>query len=81
MKIFLTGFNKRLIDDLLVESLEAMRHKPCKDDSLTSFNRLKINIEILLKGTVPSEQMEKLKKDNKTTEQILELLTDEKKRN
>ncbi|CAF4865343.1 unnamed protein product [Pieris macdunnoughi] len=80
-KLKILGFNKRLIDDLLVESLEAMRYKPCKDKNLTSFNRLKINIEMLLEGTVPSEQMEKLKKDNKTTEQILELLTDEKKRN
>ncbi|XP_038206195.1 zinc finger protein 2-like [Zerene cesonia] len=79
-KLKYLGFNKRLIDELLVESLEAMGHKPCKDFALTPFNRLKTNIEILLEGTVPKEQMEKLKKENKTTEQILELLTDEKKR-
>ncbi|CAK1550614.1 unnamed protein product [Leptosia nina] len=80
-KLKILGFNKRLIDDLLVESLEAMNYTPCKDYTLTPFNRLKINIETLLEGTVPSEQMEKLRKDNKTTEQVLELLTDEKKRN
>ncbi|CAG4950758.1 unnamed protein product [Colias eurytheme] len=79
-KLKYLGFNKRLIDELLVESLEAMGHKPCKDLALTPFNRLNTNIEILLEGTVPKEQMEKLKKEKKTTEQILELLTDEKKR-
>ncbi|KAL0822754.1 hypothetical protein ABMA28_004763 [Loxostege sticticalis] len=78
-KLKYLGFNKRLIDDLLMESLEAMDLKPCKDESLSEFKRLKVNIEMFLDGTVPGEQMEKLKEDNKTTEEILELLTDEKK--
>lgn len=75
----MTGFNKRLIDDLLVESLEAMGHVPCKNESLAPLKRLKTNIEILLNGTVPREKMEKFRKENKSTEDILELLTDEKK--
>lgn len=62
-----------------MESLEAMDLKPCKDESLSEFKRLKVNIEMFLDGTVPGEQMGKLKEDNKTTEEILELLTDEKK--
>ncbi|CAH0761008.1 unnamed protein product [Diatraea saccharalis] len=78
-KLKYLGFNKRLIDELLLESLEAMGIKPCKDESLTPIRRLKTNIEMLLNGTVPKEQMEKLKNENKSTEEILELLTDEKK--
>lgn len=76
---FITGFNKRLVDDLLVESLEAMGHKPCKDESLAPLKRLKTNIQTLLNGTVPKEKMAKFQKENKSTEDILELLTNEKK--
>ncbi|XP_039755650.1 zinc finger protein 260-like isoform X2 [Pararge aegeria] len=78
-KLHYLGFNKRLIDDLLVESLEAMGHHPCNDETLAPLKRLKTNIEILLNGTVPKEQMAKFKKEQKRTEDILELLTDEKK--
>lgn len=77
----LTGFNKRLIDDLVIESIEAMGHKPCKDDKVTPLIRLRTNIDILLNGTVPKEQMEKFKNENKSTEELLELLTDAKKNN
>ncbi|XP_047534976.1 zinc finger protein 37 homolog isoform X1 [Vanessa atalanta] len=78
-KLKYLGFNKRLIDDLLVESLEAMGHTPCKDESLAPLKRLKTNIETLLNGTVPKEQMAKFRKENKSMEDILELLTNEKK--
>lgn len=59
--------------------MEAMGHTPCNDDTLPPLIRLKTNIEILLNGTVPKEQMAKFKKEHKRTEDILELLTDEKK--
>lgn len=75
----MTGFNKRLVDDLLVESIEAMGHTPCKDETLLPLNRLRTNIQILLNGTIPKKQMEKFQKENKTTEELLELLTNEKK--
>ncbi|XP_052750032.1 zinc finger protein 37 homolog [Galleria mellonella] len=78
-KLKYLGFNKRSIDDILVESLEGMGQIACKDESLTPLQRLKTNIQILLNGTVPKEQMEKFKMENKTTEDILELLTDEQK--
>ncbi|CAH0398628.1 unnamed protein product [Chilo suppressalis] len=78
-KLKYLGFNKRLIDELLLESLEAMGITPCKDESLTPIKRLRTNIEMLLKGTVPKTEMEKLTYENKSTEEILELLTDEKK--
>ncbi|CAH0584098.1 unnamed protein product [Chrysodeixis includens] len=79
-KLKFLGFNKRLIDDLLIESLEAMDQTPCKDDSLSPVVRLRNNIAVLLLGTVPKDQMDKFKKENKSTEDILELLTSEKEK-
>lgn len=52
---------------------------PCKDKSLSTLKKLKVNIDMLLAGTIPKEQMEKMKSGNKTTEELLEILTDEKK--
>lgn len=72
------GFNKRLIDDLLIESLEAMGHKPNKDPQMPPLLRLKFNIEMLLVATIPQAQMKKFRDNNKTMEEILELLTDDK---
>lgn len=57
-----------------------MDQTPCKDDSLSPVVRLRKNIEMLLKGTVPREQMDKFKKENKSTEDVLELLTSEKEK-
>ncbi|KAJ0178462.1 hypothetical protein K1T71_006285 [Dendrolimus kikuchii] len=79
-KLKYLGFNKRLIDELLEESLEAMGQTPCKDDNLSALKRLKTNIQLLLKETVPQDQMEKFQNENKSTEELLELLTDEKKK-
>ncbi|XP_075978736.1 uncharacterized protein LOC142978256 isoform X2 [Anticarsia gemmatalis] len=77
-KLKYLGFNKRLVDDLLVESLEAMDQIPCRDETISPLMRLKKNIETLLTGTVPKEQMEKFRKEKKSTEELLELLTSEK---
>lgn len=76
---FLTGFNKRLIDDILIESIEAMGQTPCKDESLSQLRRLKTNIEMLLVGTIPKDEMDKFRRENKSTEELLEILTDAKK--
>lgn len=76
--VFLTGFNKRLVDEILIESLEGMGRTPCKDETLPPLKRLRRNIEMLLIKTVPKDQMEKFKKESKSTEDILELLTTEK---
>lgn len=55
-----------------------MDKTPCKDETLTPAKRLRTNIEMFIHGTVPKNQMEKFKKENKSTEDILELLTTEK---
>ncbi|KAJ8716284.1 hypothetical protein PYW08_013569 [Mythimna loreyi] len=77
-KLKYLGFNKRLVDEILVESLEAMDQTPCKDESLPPAKRLRANIEMFINGTVPKHQMENFKKENKSTEDILELLTTDK---
>ncbi|XP_011561571.3 zinc finger protein 34 isoform X1 [Plutella xylostella] len=79
-KLKCLGFNKRLIDDLLDDSLKAMGQTPCVDQSLSTVERLKTNIQLLLNGTVPEDQMAKFRQENKSTEELLVLLTDEKKK-
>ncbi|XP_022830147.1 zinc finger protein 572-like isoform X1 [Spodoptera litura] len=77
-KLKYLGFNKRLVDEILIESLEGMGRTPCKDNTLPPLKRLRRNIEMLLLKTVPRDQMEKFKKESKSIEDILELLTTEK---
>lgn len=62
-----------------MESIEAIGQTPCKDESLEPIVRLKNNIRLLLEGTIPSYQMQKFRKEHKTTEEILEILTNDKK--
>ncbi|KAI8426413.1 hypothetical protein MSG28_005256 [Choristoneura fumiferana] len=78
-KLKYLGFNKRLIDDILVESVEAMGHTPCTDKFQSPFMRLKTNISILMQGTVPKHDLIKFRESKKTIEELLELLTDDKK--
>lgn len=69
------GFNKRLIDDVLLESIEGSGRQACKDASLSVAERLKRNVQILLEWTVPKEYMEKFKNEQRSTEELLEELT------
>lgn len=69
------GFNKRLIDDILIESIENSGREPCKDDNLSVAEKLRRNIEILLEWTVPKKYMEEFKKERRSTEELLEELT------
>lgn len=69
------GFNKRLIDDVLIESIESSGREPCNDDDLSDAERLKRNVQILLEWTVPKHYMEKFKTEQRSTEELLEELT------
>lgn len=69
------GFNKRLIDEVLQESIIGSGREPCKDVTLSEAERLKRNIQILLEWTVPKEFIEKFKIEQRSTEEILEELT------
>lgn len=69
------GFNKRLIDDVLIESIKTSGRVACTDASLAVAERLKRNVEILLDWTVPKPYMEKFKAEQRSTEELLEELT------
>lgn len=69
------GFNKRLIDDVLIESIESSGRAPCKDFDLSVAERLKRNVQILLEWTVPKHYMEKFRTEQRSTEELLEELT------
>lgn len=69
------GFDKKLIDDVLIASIRSSSREPCTDDSITSGERLKQNVQILLEWTVPKEYMEKFKCEQRSTEELLEELT------
>ncbi|CAB0018616.1 unnamed protein product [Nesidiocoris tenuis] len=68
-------FGKRLIDDVLVESIEQSGRTPCKDASLTESERLSENVKILLEWTVPKEHMDKFKQERRSMEELLDEFT------
>lgn len=71
------GFGKRLIDEVLQDSLVSAGKEPVKSEEggLTELEALTRNLEILLEWTVPKEHWETLRKMNKTPGDILEALT------
>ncbi|XP_051168478.1 zinc finger protein 436-like [Leptopilina boulardi] len=70
------GFGKRLIDEVLHDSLISAGKVPVKRNNSTSeFDCLKKNVEIFLEWTVPKSHWAKFKKMKKTPEEILETLT------
>lgn len=69
------GFDKRLIDDILIESIQNSGREPCKDTDLSVAEKLKRNVQILLDWTVPEKYMDKFKKEQRSTEELLEELT------
>uniref|UniRef100_A0A1Q3F6E2 C2H2-type domain-containing protein n=1 Tax=Culex tarsalis TaxID=7177 RepID=A0A1Q3F6E2_CULTA len=69
------GFDKRLIDNVLVDSLKCAGRNACDDKTLEPAVRLKQNVQELLEWTVPQKYMEEFKKANRSTEELLEDLT------
>ncbi|XP_058830475.1 zinc finger protein OZF [Topomyia yanbarensis] len=69
------GFDKRLIDNVLVDSLKCAGRKACDDRAVDPAFRLKQNVQELLEWTVPAKYMEEFKKANRSTEELLEDLT------
>lgn len=68
-------FGKRLVDDVLCESIEMSGRKPCSERGLDEGERLKKNVEILLDWTVPKTYMDKFRKEGRSAEALLEELT------
>ncbi|XP_015511684.1 zinc finger protein 37-like [Neodiprion lecontei] len=70
------GFGKRLIDEVLKDSLISAGKEPAQgSDDANEFDILKQNLATFLEWTVPPEHWETFKKLNKTPEEILETLT------
>ncbi|XP_063993958.1 zinc finger protein 436-like [Diachasmimorpha longicaudata] len=69
------GFGKRLIDEILQDSLVSAGKNPIKLGQLNEFQALQKNLETFLKWTVPKEHWETFKKMKKSPEEILETLT------
>lgn len=69
------GFGKRLIDEVLKDSLLLAGKEPVEGDVTNEFDSLKQNLTTFLEWTVPTEHWEAFKKLNKSPEEILETLT------
>lgn len=70
------GFEKRLIDNILVDSLRCAGRSVITDETFTESERLKLNIEEFLDWTLPSNTMKSFKDDRKSVEEILEQLVE-----
>lgn len=69
------GFEKRLIDNVLIDSLKAGKRAACEDRGLSEGERLKVNVRELLEWTVPVTVMEEFRSQQRSTEELLEELT------
>ena len=69
------GYGQKLIDTVLVKSIESSGRNACSDQALDTQTLLKQNIEILLDWTIPAEYMDRFRTEKKTVEEILEELT------
>ncbi|XP_058056656.1 zinc finger protein 436 [Anopheles bellator] len=69
------GFDKRLIDNVLIDSLKCAGRKVVDDKTYDALERLKLNVQELLEWTVPPNYMEGFRSANRSTEELLEDLT------
>jgi len=69
------GYGQKLIDTVLVKSIESSGRSAVQDQALDTQTLLKQNIEILLDWTIPCQYMDRFRQDKKTVEEILEELT------
>lgn len=69
------GYEKRLIDNVLIGSLKIANRTVCEDSSLSEAERLKANVKELLEWTVPATSMDKFKQEQRSIEELLEELT------
>ena len=70
------GFGKRLIDEVLVDSLVSAGKEAVKAIGIVSeFEALRTNLAVFLEWTVPKEHWDNFRKLKKTPEEVLETLT------
>ncbi|XP_037815416.1 uncharacterized protein LOC119606100, partial [Lucilia sericata] len=66
------GFEKRLIDNVVIAALKLAKRKSHDDTKLSCLERMRLNVEEFLNWIVPSNVMEKFREENQSTENILE---------
>lgn len=66
------GFEKRLIDNVVIASLKMAKRNVHTDSNLTPLVRMRRNVEELLNWIVPAELMENMRQENCAIETILE---------
>lgn len=69
------GFDKRLIDNVLMDALKMAGQDVCSDTNLHEVERLRANVNIFLDWSIPEAYMKKLKNEQRSTEELLEDLT------
>lgn len=69
------GFDKRLIDNVLIDALQMAEQPICNDNKCSEIERLRINVKQFLEWTVPDAYMKKFKREQRNTEELLEDLT------
>ncbi|XP_011503358.1 PREDICTED: zinc finger protein 260-like [Ceratosolen solmsi marchali] len=69
------GFGKRLIDEVLIDSLVSAGKEAIKTNSMSEFDALRQNLAVFLQWTVPKEHWNSFRKMKKTPEEVLETLT------
>ncbi|XP_055371904.1 zinc finger protein 879-like [Condylostylus longicornis] len=66
------GFEKRLIDNVVISALKLASKKYHDEPNLDELTRLRMNIEEFLKWTVPPAIMSIIRKDKNSVEELLE---------
>ncbi|XP_013119207.2 zinc finger protein 420 [Stomoxys calcitrans] len=66
------GFEKRLIDNVVIAALKLAKRKASEDLKLSHLERMRMNVEEFLNWIVPPNVMEKFKEEKLETENILE---------
>lgn len=69
------GFDKRLIDNVLMDALKMAGQDVCTDSNLHEVERLRANVKIFLDWSIPDAYMKKFKNEQRSTEELLEDLT------
>ena len=66
------GYEKRLIDNVVIASLKLANRKPNEDESLSAIERMRKNVEVFLNWIVPAELMDSFKQQELSDECILD---------
>lgn len=66
------GFEKRLIDNVIIAALKLANRNAYDDLKLSCLERMRLNVEEFLNWIVPSKVMEKFREENQSIENILE---------